>query len=156
MKLGQSRIDEAATTDGIWQDFVVVGPNGSHEISLRIGLANTNMNSRYKVALKKALEPFQRLLALYKKGSDVPVKLSTEVNDVHHRVFVQEIITNWKGITDTQHDSAGAPVEVEVPFTVDGCLKLFVEFPELLQAVEAEAIKFERFRIEVLDDAAKN
>lgn len=147
MELGTSKIDPALVNQGVWTDFVIVGLGEPVEVSLRLALMNAGTNPAYKAALQKALDPFERMLSVYKSGKDIPATLANKINDVGRRVFVEQIVLDWKGVTKN-----GQPVA----YTPDGCLALFDEYPELQTQAEAEAQKFARYRISLLEDAAGN
>lgn len=148
MELGRTKIDNNAVREGVWQDFLIVSPGREAvELKLRIALADAGMNASYKAALRKALEPYERMLALYKKATDIPEALAKKVNEAGRRVFVEQIVTGWEGITKN-----GQPL----PYSPDACLQLFEEYPELLAQVEAEASKHERFRTAILEEASGN
>ncbi|MCC6425645.1 MAG: hypothetical protein IT435_02370 [Phycisphaerales bacterium] len=148
MEIGKTRLDMDAVRNGVWTEFVLPGVDGEPvEVSLRLALADAGVNTAYKEALKKSLEPFERLLALYKKGSDIPPALSKKINDVGRQVFVEQIVTDWKG-----------PMKGDKPqpYSPEGCLALFNEYPELLAQAEGEATKFSRYRTAILEEAAGN
>lgn len=146
MELGKSKIDATAVQNGVWADFYIVGADGPAEISLRLALMNAGQNAAYKAALQKALDPFERTLTLY-KGKDIPQTVAQKINDIGRRTFCEQIVLDWKGITKN-----GQPVA----YTPEGGLALFNEYPELLAQAEAEAQKFERYRITVLEEASGN
>jgi hypothetical protein len=148
MELGSTRLDQSAVREGVWTEFVIKrGNREAAEISLKLALADASLNKAYKEALKKALEPHERMLAIYKKGSDIPEALAKKVNDAGALVFAQMIVQDWKGPT-----KKGAAL----PYSPEACLKLFEEFPELREQAEAEAAKHERYRVAVLEEAGGN
>lgn len=148
MELGKSKIDKDAVHQGIWTEFMIVGPDREPvTIKLKMALADAQMNPRYKEALRKGLEPYERMLSLYKKATEIPATLSEKINTIGRRVFVEEIVRDWEGPTQN-----GQPRT----YTPDGCIELFEEFPELMAQAEAEASKFERYRVAVLEDASGN
>jgi len=148
MELGRSKIDPALVRDGIWTEFLIVGADREPvTIKLKMALADAQMNPRYKEALRKGLEPFERMLSLYKKATEIPTTLATKINEIGRRVFVEQIVVDWEGPTKN-----GQPM----PYSPDACLLLFEEYPELLAQAEAEASKFERYRVAVLEEASGN
>lgn len=148
MELGRSKIDPALVRDGIWTEFLIVGADREPvTIKLKMALADAQMNPRYKEALRKGLEPFERMLSLYKKATEIPTTLATKINEIGRRVFVEQIVVDWEGPTKN-----GQPM----PYSPDACLLLFEEYPELLSQAEAEASKFERYRVTVLEEASGN
>jgi len=148
MELGRSKIDPALVRDGIWTEFLIVGADREPvTIKLKMALADAQMNPRYKEALRKGLEPFERMLSLYKKATEIPTTLATKINEIGRRVFVEQIVVDWEGPTKN-----GSPL----PYSPDACLLLFEEYPELLAQAEAEASKFERYRVAVLEEASGN
>lgn len=147
MELGKSKIDQSLVQQGVWTDFILVGVGEPVEISLKLALMNASQNAAYKAALQKALDPFERMLQVYKSGKDIPAPLAKKINEVGKRVFCEQIVLDWKGPT-----KGGQPVA----YTPDGGLSLFEEYPELQSQAEAEAQKFERYRISLLEDASGN
>jgi hypothetical protein len=147
MELGKSKIDQSLVAQGVWTDFILMGASEPVEISLRLALAHAGQNAAYKAALQKALDPFERLLSVYKSGKDIPAPLAKKINDVGRRVFCEQIVLDWKGPTKNGQPRA---------YTPEGGLELFEEYPELMAQAEAEAGKFERYRISLLEDAAGN
>jgi len=148
MQLGTSRLDDGAVRSGVWTDFVLIGVGSEPvTISLLLALADANVNSQYKEALRTALDPYERMLGLYKKASDMPKSLADKINEVGKSVFTEQIVLGWKGITKNGTDQA---------YTPEGGMQLFAEFPELLTEAESEAGKFERYRVAILEDASGN
>lgn len=148
MELGRSKIDPALVRDGIWTEFLIIDSTREPvTIKLKMALADAQMNPRYKEALRKGLEPFERMLSLYKKATEIPTTLATKINEIGRRVFVEQIVVDWEGPTKN-----GSPL----PYSPDACLLLFEEYPELLAQAEAEASKFERYRVAVLEEASGN
>jgi hypothetical protein len=147
MELGKSKIDAALVREGVWTDFIIMGVGEPVEISLRLALMNAGQNPTYKAALQKALDPFERMLAVYKDGKDIPKALADKINAVGRRVFCEQIVLDWKGPTKN-----GQPVA----YTPEGGMALFDEYPELLAQAEAEAQKFARYRVALLEEAAGN
>lgn len=147
MEIGGSRIDKAMATGGVWQDYVLETPDGSEQLSLCIALADVTVNEAYKNALKAAMSPFDRMLAIYQNGSNLPTKVAAEINDATRKVFAQVIIVDWKGPTKN-----GEPM----PYSWEACLELFKTYPEVFAQVEKDSVKYSRYRVAVLDEAAKN
>lgn len=147
MKLGGSKIDTSAVRAGVWKEFVVGTPSGPERIRLKIALADASINETYKKALREAMDPFKRALALYQDASEIPEAMSHEINEIGRRVFCEQIVQDWDGI-----ESDGKPV----PYSAEGGIQLFEEYPELYANVEAEAGKHKSFRQAVLEDAAGN
>lgn len=155
MELGKSKIDQTLVSQGVWTDFIIMGVGEPVEISLKLALMNASQNAVYKAALQKALDPFERMLQVYKSGKDIPAPLAKKINDVGRRIFCEQIVLGWGGEDPANYRGPkknGQPVA----YTPDGGLALFEEFPELLAQAEAEAQKFERYRISLLEDASGN
>lgn len=75
MEIGKTRIDPTAVREGVWTEFLVVGPDREPvTIKLKMALADAQVNPAYRAALRKALEPHERLLALYKEGERHPAR----------------------------------------------------------------------------------
>lgn len=148
MELGRSKIDPTLVREGIWTEFLIVGPDREPvTIKLKMAMADAQMNPRYKEALRKGLEPYERMLSLYKKATEIPTSLAQKINDIGRRVFVEQIVLDWEGPT-----KSGQPLT----YTPDACIALFEEYPELMSQAEAEASKFERYRVAVLEEASGN
>lgn len=148
MELGRSRIDPTLVHEGVWTEFVIESSDREPVvIKLKMAMANTDLNARYKAALRKSMEPYERLMAIYKKASDIPPALAEKVNAAGRRVFLESIVVDWEGPTKD-----GQPI----PYSVEAAEMLFDEYPELLAQAEAEAGKFQRYRVAILEDAAGN
>lgn len=151
MQIGKSKIDGSMVEQGVWTKFIVRDVEGvTHEIELRVALSDVDLNKKYKAAMRKAMEPHSRVLALLgsNKGAGLPESVSAQINADGRRCFVENIITGWKGPTDAK----GEPLAC----TPENLEMLFDEFPELYNSVEAEARKIENYRVAATEAQAGN
>lgn len=148
MQIGKTKINQDAVRNGVWTKFVLALPDGDQELELKIALSDLNVNTAYKDALRTALDPFERLMARYKKGSDIRKEDAEKINKIGKQVFCEQIIQDWKG---PKKDDGS-----DEPYSAARCLELFEEFPELFAEVEKEAGRYERFRTQVLEEASGN
>lgn len=151
MKLGTSKIDTNAVTGGVWTTFVIKKLDGtSEEVQLCLALSNPEINKDYRKAMRKQMEQHERILALVSSGktSKIPEDIAAKINADARRCFLENIVTDWKGITGDD----GKPV----PYSADSMELLLAEYPELFPEIEAEASKVERYRVAVLEAQAGN
>lgn len=151
MRLGTSKIDNAAVKEGVWTTFVIKKLDGTtEEIELRLALSNPEINREYRKAARKAMEPHERILSLINsgKGKKIPEDIAAKISNDVRRCFLENIVTDWRGITGED----GKPV----PYTADAMEQLLEEYPELFPEIEDEASKVERYRTAVLDAQAGN
>lgn len=149
MKIGSTKIDPQAVAEGVWTEFVLKGPDRTPvEISLKMAFASVHSNPIYKTKLRAGMTPFERLLSMYEKASEIPEVLAKKINDAGMKVFAECIVTDWKGPTGND----GQPA----PYSPEGLTALFEEYPELREQAQVEAAKHERYRVKVLEAAAGN
>jgi hypothetical protein len=98
---------------------------------------------------KKARSVFEREMAPYAaltaNGIDIPEDVQREVS---YRVFAEGAVLGWGMESDTGY--------VELPYTPDEGVKLFVANPEFFAAAVAEAKKASNFRNKVAETEEKN
>lgn len=94
------------------------------------------------------------------------VQMMTAINDKHGRairlgsideeelekqiieVFAKTIVVDWREVTDAE----GNPL----PFSVDNCIKLLTDLPDLFADIRNQAASFETFREEEIEEAVGN
>jgi hypothetical protein len=151
MKLGTSRIDATAIAEGVWTTFVIKKlDNTTEEIELRLALSNPEVNTNYRKSMRKSLEQHERILALVSSGksSKIPDDIAAKINADGRRCFLENIVTDWRGITD--------PTGKPLVYSVERMEELLAEYPELYAEIEDESRKVERYRVAVLESQAGN
>ncbi len=151
MKLGTSKIDESAVKNGVYTTFVIKKLDGTtEEVQLCLALSNPEINKEYRKAVRRSMEPHERILALVASGKSkkIPDDIAAKINADARRCFLENIVTGWKGITGEDGK--------DLPYSVENMEALLAEFPELFAEIEDEASKVERYRVAVLEAQAGN
>ncbi|MCA0944491.1 hypothetical protein LCM08_06180 [Salipiger pacificus] len=98
-------------------------------------------NKRYGERLSALLKPHKRAVEMGTMDEAVARRLMVQA-------FVEACLIDWEGVTDADDK----PLE----FTTENAIALFLELPELFDAVSAQAEKAANFRSLEAEDAAKN
>lgn len=147
MEIGRTTIDKTLVNEGVWTEFVLVTGEGEPEVvKLKMAYASGDMNNRYRDAMQRALDPYQRVMSSYTDPKDFPDGLVRKINDIGVKVFVEQIVLDWEGPTKNGQKQ---------PYTPEACMALFEEFPELRKQAQAEAGKIQRYRTKALEEAGK-
>ena len=151
MKLGTSKLDEAAIKNGVWTTFVIKKLDGTtEEIQLCLALANPEINRGYRKAVRNSMETHERMLSLVASGKSkkLPDEVAAKINADARKCFLENIVTDWKGIFGADGSA--------LPYSIENMEALLSEFPELFPEIEDEASKVERYRVAVLEVQAGN
>ncbi len=65
-----------------------------------------------------------------------------------YRVWAQTVVLGWENV----QDEAGK----DLPFTVENCIKVFNDLPDLFLDIKEQTMRSALFRVEVLEGAGKN
>lgn len=110
--------------------------------SIEIRIARSGgANTRYAKLLEAATKPYRRQLQNETMDNDVAEAIT-------QKVYAQAIVLGWENVEDRD----GKPI----PFSVDNCIKLFKDLPELWSDIQVQAGRASLFRQEILDNDAKN
>jgi len=134
----QFKTDENLERTGIVLEY---GNNSKGKpMGIRIARAGGS-NSAYLKLMEAALKPYRRQLQndLMDNGT---------IEKVLREVYAKTIVLGWENIEDAE----GKPLE----FTVEHCVKLFTDLPDLFTDVRSQAEKSALFRAEIMANDAKN
>ena len=122
--------------DGVDLEYV----NGDDTQVITIARAGGS-NSRYTRAIDRLTKPHRRHIS---NGSMDP----KQMEKILVEVYAESVVLKWSGVTDREG--------VELPFTKANAIKLFTDLPDLFRDVKEQAENMQLFRVEMLDEAAKN
>lgn len=130
--------DSKKENDGV---KILLPPNEDGSIpSVTIARAGRS-NKRYSKALETATKPYRRQIDMGTLDNDVAEKMFL-------KVFAETIVRDW----EFMQDEPG----INIPFSKENSLKLLEKYPELYDYLQKEANAFSTFRVEAMDDEAKN
>lgn len=120
---------------------ITYGPEGS-TTSPEFTIARMGSRNRaYQAMFAKRTKPYQRQISNGTVDNSVLEKIMLEV-------FCKTVLKGWKNVTDR----AGKPLE----FSVENAVQLFNDLPDLYADLLNQAQSAETFRVEELDEVAKN
>jgi len=119
-------------------------------ISIRIARAG-GANTRYTKLLEAATKPYRRQLQNDTMDSDV-------AESITQKVFAQSVVLGWENVEFPILDENGEPTGKfeDVKFTVDNCVKLFKDLPDLWMDIQNQATRAALFRQDILEADSKN
>ena len=132
-----------ATDKNVERDGVVLsyGKNSKNkDITLRIARAG-GANIRYTKLLEAAIKPYRRQLQNETMDNGV-------AEDITMRVYAQSVVLGWEGVEDENGN--------DMEFTVENCMKLFKDLPDLWADIQSQATRAALFRQDILEADAKN
>lgn len=134
----QFQTDSAKESDGVTITF---GKNDDGtEICFQLSRAGKS-NKAYVKLLAAKLKPYQRQIDMKTADNDVMDKVLREV-------FVMSILKGWSNVQDQ--------TGVVIPFNKQNALDLFDKLPDLYEDLDAKSRDLSLFRIDALEDEAKN
>lgn len=98
-------------------------------------------NAKYATALKDKARPYSKLIAAGMLDEAVASKMLVEA-------FAEAVVVGWKNVVDRD----GKPLE----FSVENCVKLFTDLPDLYADVRAQAEDFKNFQADNEEAERKN
>lgn len=104
-------------------------------------------NDRYRKVLDVVMKPYQRQIQTDTLSRSVADALMAEV-------FAKSVVIGWEGV-DFPESELGPAIENAV-FTVDNCIRLFKELPDLFADIQQQANSSALFREVVNAESAKN
>lgn len=117
------------------------GKNSKGEmIEIRIARAG-GANNAYSKLLEAKIKPYRRQIQNDTMDNDVAERITKEV-------YAKTVVLGWTGVEDRDNK----PLD----FTVDNCVKLFDDLPDLWSDIQAQSVNVALFRAEVLEADAKN
>lgn len=119
-------------------------------ISLRIARAG-GANTRYSKLLEAATKPYRRQLQNETMDNEVAEALTK-------KVYAQAVVLGWENVEFPVLDKGGKMTGEfeEAEFTVDNCVKLFNDLPDLWLDIQQQAARAALFRQDILEADAKN
>lgn len=124
--------DKQKEVDGITLDF------GEFKIKIaRAGGANLN----FAKVMEEISRPYRRAMAQNVLDPKIGERILAEG-------YAKAIVKKWEGVKDADGN--------DLPFSVDNCIKLFTDLPDLFAAVREEAEKLANFKKAAKEDEAKN
>ncbi len=132
-----------ATDKNVERDGVVLsyGKNSKNkDIEIRIARAG-GANIRYTKLLEAAVKPYRRQLQNETMDNGV-------AEDITMRVYAQSVVLGWEGVEDEKGN--------DMEFTVENCMKLFKDLPDLWADIQSQATRAALFRQDILEADAKN
>lgn len=144
----QFKTDKNVERDGIVLNY---GMNTKKKpIEIRIARAG-GANNRYTRLLEAAIKPYRRQLQNETMDNDV-------AEEITMRVYAQSVILGWSGVEFPVLNENGEPTEVmeEKPYSVDNCVRLFKDLPDLWSDIQSQATRAALFRQDILEADAKN
>ncbi len=132
-----------ATDKNVERDGVVLsyGKNSKNkDINIRIARAG-GANIRYTKLLEAAIKPYRRQLQNETMDNGV-------AEDITMRVYAQSVVLGWEGVEDENGN--------DMEFTVENCMKLFKDLPDLWADIQSQATRAALFRQDILEADAKN
>ena len=125
------KTDPSLEKDGIWLDY------GESKILIaRAGGAN----SAYSKMLEREMRPYRKIL-------EHSLMKDETANRILQKVYAVTVVKGWENVP-----SAEDPWE----FTPEKCVQLFTDLPDLWRDVREMAGEIAAFRVQILEDEAKN
>lgn len=103
----------------------------------RAGGANVN----FAKSLERIMRPYRKQLDNGSLADDV-------ANELFIRVFAETVVKDWEGIDDRAGET--------MKFSVENCVKLFTDLPELFTDIREAASNISNYRLEQLEEDIKN
>ncbi len=88
-------------------------------------------NAKYANALRDKARPHSKMIANGMLDDTIAAKMLIEA-------FAESVIVGWKGVTDENG--------VELPFSIENCVKLFTDLPDLYADIKNQAEDFKVFQ----------
>lgn len=131
------------TNDTLEQTGIVLeyGENAEGKpISIRIARAG-GANSQYSRLMEARVKPYRRQI----QNETIE---KTMVEKMLREVYAETVVLGWENVTDENGK--------EMAFTVQNCIKLFEDLPDLFQDIQEQSQRAALFREEVLEQDSKN
>lgn len=134
----QFKADGNLERDGILLQY---GENSAGQpICIRIARAG-GANTEFTKAMEAATKPYRRQI----QTETMPL---VQVQKLMHKVYAQSVVIGWENVEDEE----GKPMQ----FSVDNCIKLFQDLPDLFLDLQEQAQRAVLFRAEIRDADAGN
>lgn len=134
----QFKTNENIERDGILLEY---GENSKGKpIAIRIARAG-GANSQYQKLMEARVKPYRRQI----QNETIERAL---VERLLRQVYAETIVLGWENVEDENGK--------ELAFTVENCVKLFEDLPDLFQDIQEQSQRAALFRQEVLETDSKN
>lgn len=131
-------------TDGNVEQTGVVLEYGENDdgsvISIRIARAG-GANKAYEKLMEAEVKPYRRMIQNETIENAV-------VQRILRKVIAKTVVLGWENV----QDESGKPI----PFTVENCIKLFEDLPDLFKDIQEQSQRAALFRQDILEVDAKN
>lgn len=127
-----------ATSTDVEKEGVVIkyGENTSIRIA-RAGGSNSAFSLRYEVLMR----PYRRLAQTGQMDKEVQA-------EIMRRLYAETVVRNWEGVTDREGNV--------LIFSVDNCIQLFKDLPDLFDDVVNHSLNAALYREEIREEDSKN
>lgn len=127
-----------ATNKGVEKEGVIIkyGEDTSIRIA-RAGGSNTAFSRRYEVLMR----PYRRLVQTGQMDQEVQA-------EVMRQLYAETVVRGWEGVTDQNGN--------DLPFTVENCVKLFKDLPDLFDDIVTHSLNAALYREEIREADSKN
>jgi hypothetical protein len=134
----QFQTDESLEKTGILLEYGETA--AGKPICIRIARAG-GANKQYEKRLEAATKPIRRQL-------QNETAESAQLVRILRKVYAETVVLGWENVEDRD----GKPI----PFTVDNCIQLFTDLPDLFMDVQEQSRRAALFKLQVREDDAKN
>jgi hypothetical protein len=115
----------------------------NYEEGVRLKIARAGgANTKYAKSLERITRPYRR-----KDGTMMHIEddIATEM---YCRVYAESVVVDWEGVTDRDGNL--------MEFSVENCVRLFTDLPDLFADVRNAADGIENFKMDQLEGEVKN
>lgn len=119
-------------------------------VTIRIARAG-GANVQFQKRLEALTRPYRRQL----QTETLSPKLA---ESLVRRAYAETVVLGWENVEFPVLDANGEPTDKTeaLPFTVDNCLRLFTDLPDLFTDLQEQAQKAALFRVDALEADAGN
>lgn len=134
----QYKTDPELEKSGLWLEY---GPNSKgNEQRIRIARAG-GANTQFQKRVEALTKPYRRQIQTEIIGNDMVTKLLRQA-------YAETVVLGWENIE--------GPDGEEMQFSVENCVKLFTDLPDLFTDVQEQAQRAALFRAELREADAGN
>lgn len=131
-------------TDGSLEKSGILIEYGQTEtgnpICIRIARAG-GANKAYEKRMEAEVKPYRRMI----QNETIEKAL---IDRILRKVFAETVVLGWENVEDETGKA--------IPFSVDNCIKLFEDLPDLFKDIQEQAQRAALFRAEIREGDAKN
>jgi len=134
----QFQTDGSLEKEGILLEYGTT--DDGKPIAIRIARAG-GANRAYEKRMEAEVKPYRRQIQNETIENAV-------VQRMLRKVYAETIVLGWENVQD--------PDGNDIPFTVENCIKLFEDLPDLFRDIQEQSQRVALFRAEVREADAKN